>query len=63
MPAKAAVWTPLSSSERRVAREVLLHGPLARIELAQRRELPTTSRTRLTKPRAAPGGRRRGAEQ
>lgn len=50
MPAKAAVWTPLSSSERRVALEVLLHGPLARIELARRLGLSTTSLTRLTKP-------------
>lgn len=50
MPGKAAIWTPLSSSERRVALEVLLHGPLARIELAGRLGLSTTSLTRLTKP-------------
>ena len=50
MPTTAAVWTPLSSSERRVALEVLLHGPLARVELARRLDLSTTSLTRLTRP-------------
>lgn len=43
-------WTPLSPSSRRVALEVLLHGPLARTEIAQRLDLSTPSLTRLTRP-------------
>jgi predicted NBD/HSP70 family sugar kinase len=50
VPRNSAAWSPLSDSERRVALEVLLHGPLARIELAQRLHLSTTSLTRLTRP-------------
>lgn len=50
MPSNRAAWSPLSDSERRVALEVLLHGPLARIELAKRLNLSTTSLTRLTRP-------------
>jgi predicted NBD/HSP70 family sugar kinase len=49
VPRNRATWTPLSGSERRVALEVLLHGPLARIELAKRLDLSTTSLTRLTR--------------
>lgn len=50
MPATAARWTQLSASERRVALEVLVRGPLARTELAQRLGLSTPSLSRLTKP-------------
>jgi len=50
MPTTAARWTRLSASERRVALEVLVRGPLARTELAQRLGLSTPSLTRLTKP-------------
>jgi predicted NBD/HSP70 family sugar kinase len=46
----ASPWPPLSTSSRRVALEVLLHGPLARAELAHRLELSAASLTRLTKP-------------
>lgn len=46
----ASPWSDLSPSARRVALEVLLHGPLARIELARRLDLSTPSLTRLTKP-------------
>lgn len=46
----ASPWSPLSPSSRRVALEVLLHGPLARTELAHRLELSTPSLTRLTRP-------------
>ncbi|MFJ4234272.1 ROK family protein [Cellulosimicrobium cellulans] len=46
----ASPWTPLSSTSRRVALEVLLHGPLARTELARRLDLSTPSLTRITKP-------------
>lgn len=45
-----SVWGPLAPSTRRVALEVLLHGPLARTELARRLELSTASLTRITKP-------------
>jgi predicted NBD/HSP70 family sugar kinase len=50
VPSNRAAWSPMSDSERRVALEVLLHGPLARIELAKRLNLSTTSLTRLTRP-------------
>lgn len=43
-------WARLAPSTRRVALEVLLHGPLARIELANRLDLSTASLTRITKP-------------
>lgn len=43
-------WQGLAPSARRVALEVLLHGPLARTELAQRLNLSTASLTRLTRP-------------
>ncbi|GAA1850228.1 ROK family transcriptional regulator [Myceligenerans crystallogenes] len=46
----ASPWTPLSATSRRVALEVLLHGPLARTELARRLDLSTPSLTRITKP-------------
>jgi predicted NBD/HSP70 family sugar kinase len=44
------VWPQLSVSARRVALEVLVHGPLARTELARRLDLSTASLTRLTRP-------------
>ncbi|MFJ8487259.1 ROK family protein [Streptomyces sp. NPDC094038] len=43
-------WLPLSSAERSVAIEVLVHGPLSRTELARRLNLSQGSLTRLTKP-------------
>ena len=43
-------WTPLSDSERRVVLELLVHGPLARTELADRLGLSAPSLTRLTRP-------------
>jgi predicted NBD/HSP70 family sugar kinase len=43
-------WARLAPSTRRVALEVLLHGPLARTELATRLDLSTASLTRITKP-------------
>ncbi|MFF5014597.1 ROK family protein [Streptomyces sp. NPDC001165] len=43
-------WLPLSSGERSVAIEVLVHGPLSRTELARRLDLSQGSLTRLTKP-------------
>jgi predicted NBD/HSP70 family sugar kinase len=46
----ASPWAPLLPSARRVTLEVLLHGPLARSELADRLGLSTASLTRLTKP-------------
>ncbi|UUU28845.1 ROK family transcriptional regulator [Streptomyces sp. CA-210063] len=50
MTALAASWLPLSSGERAVAIEVLVHGPLSRTELARRLGLSAGSLTRLTKP-------------
>ncbi|WP_371573968.1 ROK family protein [Streptomyces sp. NBC_01314] len=50
MTALAASWLPLSSGERAVAIEVLVHGPLSRTEIAQRLGLSAGSLTRLTKP-------------
>ena len=50
MSSTASPWAPLSATSRRVALEVLVHGPLARTELAQRLDLSTASLTRLTKP-------------
>ncbi|CAN5545408.1 ROK family transcriptional regulator [soil metagenome] len=46
----AALWGPLAPSTRRVALEVLRHGPLARTVLARRLGLSTASLTRITKP-------------
>lgn len=43
-------WSALAPSNRRVALEVLLHGPLARTEIADRLGLSTPSLTRITKP-------------
>lgn len=43
-------WGSLAPSSRRVALEILLHGPLARTELARRLDLSTASLTRITKP-------------
>ena len=62
MPRNRAAWSPLSSSERRVALEVLLHGPLARIELARRLDLSTTSLTRLTRSLVESGMLRESTE-
>lgn len=45
-----SLWGRLAPSTRRVALEVLLHGPLARSELANRLDLSTASLTRITKP-------------
>jgi predicted NBD/HSP70 family sugar kinase len=50
MSATTSRWSGLSASERRVALEVLVRGPLARTELAQRLGLSTPSLSRLTKP-------------
>lgn len=50
MLAPASPWAAMSSTSRRVALEVLLHGPLARVELARRLNLSTPSLTRITKP-------------
>jgi predicted NBD/HSP70 family sugar kinase len=50
MTAVAASWLPLSTGERSVAIEVLVHGPLSRTELARRLDLSAGSLTRLTKP-------------
>lgn len=50
MPGTASRWSSLSASERRVALEVLVRGPLARTELAQRLGLSAPSLSRLTKP-------------
>ncbi|MFG2728169.1 ROK family protein [Streptomyces canus] len=50
MTAVAASWLPLSTGERSVAIEVLVHGPLSRTELARRLGLSAGSLTRLTKP-------------
>jgi predicted NBD/HSP70 family sugar kinase len=43
-------WSAFPETVRRVGLEVLLHGPLARTELATRLELSTASLSRLTKP-------------
>jgi predicted NBD/HSP70 family sugar kinase len=43
-------WAPLSETSRLVGMEVLLHGPLARKDLAERLKLSTASLSRLTKP-------------
>ncbi|MFT4210387.1 MAG: ROK family transcriptional regulator [Microbacterium sp.] len=48
-------WRGLSAPERRVAVEVLIHGPEHRSALAQRLGLSPTSLTRLTKPLLAQG--------
>lgn len=50
MTTLAASWLPLSTGERAVAIEVLVHGPLSRTELARRLGLSAGSLTRLTKP-------------
>ncbi|MFJ5532805.1 ROK family protein [Streptomyces sp. NPDC093261] len=50
MTTHAASWLPLSSGERAVAIEVLVHGPLSRAELSRRLNLSAGSLTRLTKP-------------
>ncbi|MFJ4784140.1 ROK family protein [Streptomyces sp. NPDC088794] len=50
MTTHAASWLPLSTGERSVAIEVLVHGPLSRTELARRLCLSAGSLTRLTKP-------------
>ncbi|MCL3859760.1 ROK family transcriptional regulator [Actinotalea sp. K2] len=43
-------WKPLTGTSRAVALEVLVHGPLSRVELARRMEMSQGSLTRLTKP-------------
>jgi predicted NBD/HSP70 family sugar kinase len=50
MTTRAASWQPLSTGERSVAIEVLVHGPLSRTDLARRLDLSAGSLTRLTKP-------------
>ncbi|MGW1029410.1 ROK family protein [Streptomyces sp. NPDC002577] len=50
MSTRTASWLPLSSGERAVAIEALIHGPLSRTELARRLNLSAGSLTRLTKP-------------
>jgi predicted NBD/HSP70 family sugar kinase len=50
MRGQAESWLPLSPGERSVAIEVLVHGPLARTEIARRLDLSPGSLTRLTKP-------------
>lgn len=45
-----AAWGPLSRSGRAVALEVLLHGPLSRVELARRLDMSQGSLTRLARP-------------
>ncbi|MBI4899914.1 MAG: ROK family transcriptional regulator [Actinobacteria bacterium] len=47
---KPGQWGLRGDSTRRVALDVLLHGPLARTELARRANLSTASLSRLTKP-------------
>ena len=46
----ARSWTPLHGVSRRIALDVLIHGPLSRVELARRHDLSPGSVTRLTKP-------------
>lgn len=48
-------WTPLSGRAQDIALEVLLAGPLTRLELADRLDLSAGSLTRLTKPLLAEG--------
>jgi predicted NBD/HSP70 family sugar kinase len=48
-------WSPTGGSARGVALEVLLHGPLSRVELARRLGLSQASLSRLTKPLLASG--------
>ena len=43
-------WSPLHGVSRRIALDVLIHGPLTRVELARRHDLSPGSVTRLTKP-------------
>lgn len=50
VPKRIAGWAALDGSERRVAVEVLRHGPLPRAELARRLALSPGSLTRLTRP-------------
>ncbi|MEW2403204.1 ROK family transcriptional regulator [Streptomyces sp. NPDC046862] len=50
MTTGTASWLPLSTGERAVALEVLVHGPLSRAEIARRLSLSAGSLTRLTKP-------------
>ncbi|MPY51235.1 ROK family transcriptional regulator [Streptomyces acidicola] len=50
MTTRTASWLPLSTGERAVALEVLVHGPLSRAEIARRLSLSAGSLTRLTKP-------------
>lgn len=46
----AVPWGRMTSSTRAVVKEVLLHGPLSRAELARRLELSPASLTKLTRP-------------
>ncbi len=43
-------WQPLNTARRSPALEILLHGPLSRVELAHRLDLSAATLTRLTKP-------------
>ena len=47
---RRTAWTPLTGPAHSIALEVLLDGPLPRIELARRLELSPGSLTRLSKP-------------
>ncbi len=50
MTATPPAWVPLSGTAHRIAVETLLHGPLARGELARRLGLTAGAITRLTRP-------------
>lgn len=43
-------WNPLHGVSRAIALDVLIHGPLSRVELARRHDISPGSVTRLTKP-------------
>lgn len=45
-----STWHPLNGPSREIALDVLIHGPLSRVELARRLDLSQGSLTRLTKP-------------
>ncbi|MDR2347227.1 MAG: hypothetical protein LBD90_01125, partial [Bifidobacteriaceae bacterium] len=60
-------WRPLEGAAHRIAVEVLIHGPIARSEIADRLDLSPASLSRLTKPLIDLGlvfevGSRRGAK-
>ncbi|MDR3360410.1 MAG: MarR family transcriptional regulator [Bifidobacteriaceae bacterium] len=43
-------WRPLEGPAHRIAVEVLIHGPIARSEIARRLDLSPATLSRLTKP-------------